>query len=708
MTFLNLRSPLFPMLKSLTKAGKPTTYLVPKEIIYQGLLSLGAGLNNTINMSLGSLQPPYWLYKQTDYSSSSFVPTGFNILTTNITHRNWTSLGLPHFKEEVLIDPVGMLTLEPFGWSILPFIYHPSSQNWCYLPFIPPQEITTSLCGYGYQQSWFFENALWFLEIHPFEKDHEFYLESHFYTSFQEPFKGHFGFTVRPFNPLTLGPIFKIEQKDAHTVKIENFILKTEKEISHFTCGNRYAGDTFSLPFEKSLSQVTSDSGLCTARLSWKTEEISSLKIQIKISHPQNFTFIQNKEIKKPLEKNFMLPDFLEKAFHLAVKRTHIFDEKEYLVPGTFFYHQYWFRDASFMMLGFSNANLLSSTKEKLEFILKKQKKEGSFQSQAGEWDSTGQGIFMLDLLCQRYHPEYSSQVEKSIQKAALWCAQKLKKGKGRMPAGISAEHFGPADHYFWDSFWSLYVLKRASQISSRFNQEYQDCFLLIQNLMGEAFLHIQKEILPSSPTRWEDCSCIGTLIASFPLQLFPTNTPWIQNTANYLYQNHFKKGLFFQSIIHTGWNIYLSLQGAKIFLRLNDPRFMEILKSCAQMISPTGCFPEAIHPQTLGGCMGDGDHGWALSEFLAVVCETFIYEENEELILGAGLLYFPLGKYQSDTLLTHHGKCQVFMEKTECQNILSWNFESFSKDKKQELYTYAFGKKQKLSLKGILKENLS
>jgi hypothetical protein len=34
----------------------------------------------------------------------------------------------------------------------------------------------------------------------------------------------------------------------------------------------------------------------------------------------------------------------------------------------------------------------------------------------------------------------------------------------------------------------------------------------------------------------------------------------------------------------------------------------------------PTYTWPEAIHPQTGGGCMGDGHHGWAAADFLSFV----------------------------------------------------------------------------------------
>ena len=55
-------------------------------------------------------------------------------------------------------------------------------------------------------------------------------------------------------------------------------------------------------------------------------------------------------------------------------------------------------------------------------------------------------------------------------------------------------------------------------------------------------------------------------------------------------------------------------------------------------MLHTTGVWPEAIHPQTFGGCIGDGQHGWAAAEWLRWTRNAFIREEGQSLILGSGL----------------------------------------------------------------------
>jgi hypothetical protein len=61
-------------------------------------------------------------------------------------------------------------------------------------------------------------------------------------------------------------------------------------------------------------------------------------------------------------------------------------------------------------------------------------------------------------------------------------------------------------------------------------------------------------------------------------------------------------------------------------------------MDTVARLASPTGQWPEAIHPHTLGGCMGDGHHVWAAAEWLLMLRNCFVREEGERLVLCAGI----------------------------------------------------------------------
>jgi hypothetical protein len=96
--------------------------------------------------------------------------------------------------------------------------------------------------------------------------------------------------------------------------------------------------------------------------------------------------------------------------------------------------------------------------------------------------------------------------------------------------------------------------------------------------------------------------------------------------------------GGFFHDIIHSGINAYLTLHLAQVLLRAGDRRYFDLMYTVAGLASPTGQWPEAIHPGTRGGCMGDGQHGWAAAEWLMMVRNCLVYEEGNRLVLGAGV----------------------------------------------------------------------
>jgi hypothetical protein len=76
----------------------------------------------------------------------------------------------------------------------------------------------------------------------------------------------------------------------------------------------------------------------------------------------------------------------------------------------------------------------------------------------------------------------------------------------------------------------------------------------------------------------------------------------------------------------------------AQILLRAGDQRFFDIVRAVADLASPTGQWPEAIHPRTKGGCMGDGQHAWASAEWVMMMRSMFVQEGKRGLILAAGI----------------------------------------------------------------------
>jgi hypothetical protein len=144
---------------------------------------------------------------------------------------------------------------------------------------------------------------------------------------------------------------------------------------------------------------------------------------------------------------------------------------------------------------------------------------------------------------------------------------------------------------------------------------------------------------MPAAPTRRLDAGAIGSLSGDYPLLLVPPADQRVLDTVDYLLQNCCVSGGFFQDMIHSGINVYLSLHIAQVLLRAGDHRYLDLIETVAALASPTGQWPEAIHPGTRGGCMGDGQHGWASAEWILMLRNCFVREEPPRLlILASGI----------------------------------------------------------------------
>jgi hypothetical protein len=168
--------------------------------------------------------------------------------------------------------------------------------------------------------------------------------------------------------------------------------------------------------------------------------------------------------------------------------------------------------------------------------------------------------------------------------------------------------------------------------------EENADEFLTCINAAIERALPRTGGAIPAAPDRRMDSGAVGSLVADFPLQLFAAADKRMLNTVEWLLGHSFVRGGFFQNMIHSGINAYLTLHVAQVLLRAGDQRAQRLIDAVADLASPTGQWPEAIHPRTLGGCMGDGQHVWAAAEWIMMIRNCFVREEGNGLIVGAGV----------------------------------------------------------------------
>jgi hypothetical protein len=282
----------------------------------------------------------------------------------------------------------------------------------------------------------------------------------------------------------------------------------------------------------------------------------------------------------------------------------------------------------------------------------RRQTTRGFFESQQGEWDSNGQVLWIAGRYLQLTGRHLEKEELAILRKGTEWLRRKRRvpsKGKpeGLLPAGFSAEHLGPNNFYYWDNFWGVAGLREAARIfrdagrneyAEQLDQEARSFYHCIMQSIESIPQRRSQGAIPAARNRRMDAGAIGSLVADYPLQLFDPAEPRIMNTVEYLMKNCLLDYGFFHDMTHSGINPYLTLHLARVLLRAGDRRYEPLITRISKLASATGQWPEAIHPATGGGCMGDGQHGWAAAEWVLMIRALFVREEVGKLVIGSGL----------------------------------------------------------------------
>ena len=99
--------------------AQPSEVAEPLELLRAGIIFHARGLVNAkaIQHNLDWIWP-YWVERQFNPQDISFVPRAFSFSHINLTHRNWTAVGLPDSDAYPIVDPHGLTTPLHDGWSL--------------------------------------------------------------------------------------------------------------------------------------------------------------------------------------------------------------------------------------------------------------------------------------------------------------------------------------------------------------------------------------------------------------------------------------------------------------------------------------------------------------------------------------------------------------------------------------------------------------
>lgn len=698
------------MLSQFQNFAQPSAVMAPKELLREGVVLHARGLINSqaIQHNLDWIWP-YWVNRQFDPKDIAFVPRAFSLTQINLTHRNWTAVGVPDFAEFPIVDPRGLVTPYYDGWSLDGWIITTGEHS--LIPSRLPAVSQKLLLDGNLAVETKAESGPLSLasttEMVTQDDDHFCQISVTGVSRLRE--KAWLVISLRPYNTEGVSFIHDIELLDHRrgwkvNQKSEIYF---DRSVDQFEFSYYRHGDVFSrLPSKEDKSSVYCSVGLATAAALFELQPNEPLGVVVKIPFRkieddcQAVSFDAPVLWKESLQDHCVLkvPDERFQFLYDAAVRTLILHSPAEVYPGPYTYRRFWFRDAAFVLHALLCLGLTGRVRKVLECFPAKQTKSGYFHSQDGEWDSNGQVLWIFRRLAEMTRTSPSVSCLKTVDGAGLWISRKRMPDvpssphAGLLPAGFSAEHLGPNDYYYWDDFWGVAGLKAASHLDTlygdqeharHFDKTAQELLSSIQDSLRHVEKRLETQAMPAAPYRRMDSGAVGSLAAGYPLKLFRPDDPRLLETADYLFKNCFVDGAFFHDMTHSGFNPYLNLHIAQVFLRAGDSRYFDIMKTVARLASPTGQWPEAIHPATKGGCMGDGQHVWAAAEWILMVRNCFVREEEAEkkIILGSGIdpqWLIPGKELWFGRTLTTFGSISVLFQPDIDRVRVSWDGEWF------------------------------
>lgn len=687
--------------------AQPSEVPEPIDILRAGIAFHARGLINgrAIQHNLDWIWP-YWVERQYKPGDISFIPRAFSVSHINLTHRNWTAVGQPDVPLFPLVDPRGLVTPHHNGWSLDAWLVTRDGRT------LVPSRTPMAEQRLDVNHGCLVETDL---------TDSSLSLNSRVYVEAdsastclvvelrgEADAPGWLVVTVRPYNPEGIQFVQGLTLEGRAGLRVnDKTMLHLDPVPERFAFSTYAEGDVFhKLDQKQAAQEIRCPVGMATGAVLYPLESGRQSHVRVLVDLIEDHRAERGSDGgHRPTWQQSLAPaarlqlpdEHMQYLYDTSLRSLILLSAGE-IVPGPFTYRRFWYRDAVMMLSAMLSVNLVDRCVHQLNGMFKRQKPNGFFESQEGEWDSNGQVLWLFDRF-QRAVPErFDARWMSGIISGAHWIRNKrlvhaADLYHGLLPAGFSAEHLGPNDHYYWDNFWSIAGLFAAWRLVNKFGDAKTAEILLdtARNLEKATFASISgiprtrsNGAIPAAPYRRMDAGAIGSLVADYPLQLTPVGDAGISATVAYLMGHCFFKGGFFQEMTHSGINVYLTLAIAQSLLRNNDPRYQALMDTAAQLASGTGQWPEAVHPLTMGGCMGDGHHGWASAEWVMMIRNCFIREEKGALIIGSGLL--PAWLRPGQTLffgptLTRFGSAAVKLhaDKHHCRVDLQchWNGEA-------------------------------
>ena len=342
--------------------------------------------------------------------------------------------------------------------------------------------------------------------------------------------------------------------------------------------------------------------------------------------------------------------------------------EDLYLVkPGASIYDAFWYRDAAYIIAAMDVAGQSEEAEKSLRLFWQtglagnfgsyEQQESGLWQSPLDQSDGQGQVLWALVHHAQcSGNFEWLRKVYPNIRKGTEWIRNVTTQMRyltengerpiyyGLLPAA-EGEAIGQGYIYYHD-FWAVLGLRMAMQAAKAVNEEKDVVWMtdaydtFCANLSASVKLAFErvgdKKYIPATPFHpVSQLDIWGSIAALYPTRFLSANDPMISQTLDMMLQ-HCQEDEYTYFNRKKLWT-YITVDWAMCYLLRDDlETFHRLFDGYVAHASPTNGWTEEIFLETRQGT-GDMPHGWAAAQFVHLLRNSLVYEDNDVLHLCWG-----------------------------------------------------------------------
>jgi len=626
---------------------------------------------------------PHWLERQLDPRSPAFVPRGGEAVPPNLTLRNWTAVGTVASPHKGIVDPRGLLTPWPDGWSLDWWIgaedrwHFPSREAAVRQQLVndtPVVETAMRVPG---------GDAVHRVYAVPSEDGPLAVVE--IANTTPTPFA--VAFAVRPYHPTgpTLVERFGLDER---TVTVDGRVaLLLPKRPSRLAASTFADGDVVDVVTSGRAGtelpeDLVCETGGATAAFLFPLAHRATLRIAVPLAPEERPARpglgrrggapARARALPEPVPDSdaavrswqsqtssrgmrLVLPEGrLASAIEANRRYLLLFHEGADMVSGPFTSHDFSFEQAASLLRALDRYGFHREAAEVLSSFRARQRADGFLDDGREVWTTNGAALHAM-----AEHWRLTGTLEAvdvdAVARAARWIERKRSSSSGRDDAAVrgllpprgAAAGPGAAGVTYADAFWSLRGLLDAAVLLAAFGLDdlaaeasgWADGLRRdLDASIASVAARLGHDVLPAGPHRRVDAGIVGTLAACVPLELLPVDHPTVRATLEAVRQRYCVGSAFYDAATHTGLDPSATAVVASVELAAGDPACLERLAWLVEAATTTSTWPSAIHPGLGGGCAGDGHDGAATAGFLSLVRDLLVREVRDGLDLVTAL----------------------------------------------------------------------